>query len=86
MKYPMFAIRDVKTTFFPPQVNQNEEDAIRGFAMMVNNPSGVIGFAPKDFDLFKVAVFDTEKGVVEPVTPIEYVVAGSALVTPDEKS
>lgn len=80
MKYPVFAVRDVKTCFYPPQVNQNEEDAIRGFAMMINNPSGVIGFAPKDFDLYKIGTFDTEKGVIDPLTPIEYVVAGSALV------
>lgn len=80
MKYPVYAIRDVKTTFFPPQVAQNEEEAKRNFAMMVNNPSGVIGFAPKDFDLYKVADFDSMKGEVTPVTPIEFVVSGSALV------
>lgn len=80
MKYPVYAIRDVKTTFFPPQVAQNEDEAKRNFAMMVNNPSGVIGFAPKDFDLYKVADFDSMKGEVIPVTPIEFVVSGSALV------
>ena len=84
MIYPMYAIRDVKTTFFPPQVAQNEEDAKRNFAMMVNNPSGVIGFSPKDFDLFYVGTFDTVKGVMEAVTPIEFVVTGSALVTNEE--
>lgn len=80
MIYPMYAVRDVKTTFFPPQVAQNEEDAKRNFAMMVNNPSGVIGFSPKDFDLYYVGTFDTMKGVIEPVTPIEFVVAGSSMV------
>ena len=39
MIYPMYCVRDVKTTFFPPQPAQNEEDAKRNFAMMVNNPS-----------------------------------------------
>lgn len=80
MNYPVFAIRDVKTTFFPPQVAQNEEEAKRNFAMMVNNPSGVIGFSPKDFDLFYVADFDTMKGELVPVVPIQFVVSGSALV------
>ena len=80
MIYPMYAIRDVKTTFLPPQLGQNDEDAIRQFAMMVNNPSGVMGFQPKDFDLYCVGYFDTEKGEVESVLPIRYVVAGTALV------
>lgn len=80
MIYPVYAIRDVKTSFFPPQVHETEEDAIRGFAMMVNNPSGVIGFSPKDFDLFHVAEFDTKKGELVAVQPIEFVVTGSALV------
>ena len=80
MIYPMYAIRDIKTTFFPPQASNNEEEAKRNFAMMVNNPSGVIGFAPKDFDLFYVGSWDSMKGVFEPVTPIEFVVSGSALV------
>lgn len=86
MIYPVFAIRDIKTSFFPPQVAQSEEDAIRNFAMMVNNPSGVMGFSPKDFDLFKVATFDTEKGELVSLVPIEFIVTGSALVgVKDEK-
>lgn len=80
MKYPVYAIRDVKTTFFPPQVAQNEEEAKRNFAMMVNNPSGVIGFAPKDFDLFHIGLWDSMKGDFEPLTPIKFVVSGSTLV------
>lgn len=86
MRYPMYAIRDVKTTFFPPQCAQNEPDAVRNFSMMVNTPSGVIGFSPKDFDLYLVGWFDTEKGSVEAVIPIQFVVDGSALVgDSDEK-
>lgn len=85
MIYPMYSIRDVKTTFFPPQVAQNEEEAKRNFSMMVNNPQGVMGFSPKDFDLYFVGTFDTEKGVMVAISPIEFVVAGSAMVVPDEK-
>lgn len=86
MVYPVFAVRDIKTSFFPPQVHQSREDAIRAFAMMVNSPSGVMGFAPKDFDLFYVADFDTEKGEIISVQPIEFIVTGSALVgVKDEK-
>lgn len=85
MLYPMYCIRDVKTTFFPPQPAQSDEDAKRNFAMMVNNPSGVMGFSPKDFDLYHVGTFDSVKGTVTPVTPIEFVVSGTALVTVNEE-
>ena len=85
MKYPMYAIRDVKTSFLPPQLAMNDEDSIRQFAMMVNSPEKVYGFQPKDFDLYQVGSFDTEKGVLEVESPIRFVVAGSALVNRDEK-
>ena len=80
MKYPLYCVRDVKTSFFPPQPANTEEEAIRQFSMMVNNPSGVMGFAPKDFDLYMVGYFDSEKGTIEPCVPIEFVVDGSSLV------
>lgn len=47
MIYPMYSVRDVKTTFFPPQIAQNEEDAKRQFAMMINNGDSVLGFLLK---------------------------------------
>ena len=76
MIYPVVAVRDAKTTFWPCQVETNENSAIRNFAMMINSGSGVTAFAPGDFDLFKVATFDSEKGIVEPVFPIELICSG----------
>ena len=69
MKYPMYAIRDCKTTFFPPQCEQNESTAVRNFGMMIQNSDGIIGYAPNDFDLYKVGEFDSEKGTVTGKTP-----------------
>lgn len=80
MLIPMYSIRDVKTTFMPPATAQNEEDAKRSFSMMVNNPAGVIGFSPKDFDLYYVADFDSLKGEIVPVVPIQFVASGSAMI------
>lgn len=79
MKYPMYAIRDQKVSFFPPQPATTEQEAVRNFSMMCNQPSGVIGFAPKDFDLYKVGFFDSESGALESITPIEFIVNGSSL-------
>lgn len=79
MIYPMYCVRDVKTTFFPPQIAQNEEDAKRQFAMMINNGDSVLGFSPKDFDLYYVGDFDSMKGEIVLVQPIQFVVAGTGV-------
>ena len=79
MIYPMYSVRDVKTFFMPPQIAQNEEDAKRQFAMMINNGDSILGFAPKDFDLFYVGNFDSEKGEIVPVQPVVFVVAGTGV-------
>lgn len=80
MIYPVFAVRDAKTTFWPPQVEENEQSAIRNFAMMINQGTGVIAFSPNDFDFYKVAEFDSEKGTLSPLVPIELVVSGVNVV------
>lgn len=75
----MYAIRDQKVSFFPPQPATTEQEAVRNFSMMCNQPSGVMGFSPKDFDLYYVGVFDSVTGIVESITPIEFIVNGSSV-------
>lgn len=77
MIYPVCAIRDQKASFYPPTVADNKDVAIREFAMNVNAGRGILGFAPGDFALYYVANFDSEKGVMEPVCPIELLVNGN---------
>ena len=59
MTYNLYSIRDVKTSFMAPHVDMNDEAAKRNFAMMVSNNPGVIGFQPKDFDLYYIECFLT---------------------------
>lgn len=81
MIYSVYSIRDQKSGRFMQPVNDiNEATAKRGFSQAVNNPGSIIGFAPKDFDLYKVATFDDEKGLYEPVNPIELVCNGAILI------
>lgn len=80
MIYPLYAVRDAKTTFWPPQVEINEASAIRNFAQMINSGNGVAAFAPNDFDFYKVGEFDTEKGIVSATLPIELVCSGVSVV------
>lgn len=78
MKYPIFSYRDVKVGFLPPQCEQSEQAAVRGFAYAINSKDGIMNFSPKDFDLFKVGEFDTDNGQVTSCIP-ELVVSGTSV-------
>ena len=80
MVYGVYAFRDNKTSFGQIWNDHNDESAKRGFAMMINNADGLMGFAPSDFDLFKIGEFDSENGQLSPVWPIEYLVNGNAVI------
>lgn len=81
MLYNVYAIRDTKSQrFLQPMCDVNDATAKRGFSQAVNSENGIIGFAPKDFDLYKIAEFDDEKGKYIPLEVIELVVNGAALL------
>lgn len=70
MKYPLFCVRDVKVGFNNPMTDVSDATAERNFAYAINN-NDVMGFASKDYDLYRVGVFDTENGTIEPeVVPV----------------
>lgn len=76
MIYPICAIRDAKTQFYPPMIHENEVAAIRQFGMLINNSTGAENYAPGDFDMYVVGSFDSEKGVITPEVPIRQLVSG----------
>lgn len=79
MKYPIYSYRDNKAWFGQPMIDNNDESAIRGFSYAINNANGIMSFSPSDFDLYKIGYFDSEKGTVEPVNPIQLIVSGSSV-------
>lgn len=80
MTYGVYSFRDNKTSFGQIWYDHSDESSKRGFAMMVNNPDGIMGFSPSDFDLFKIGEFDSETGQLDPVWPIEFLCNGRAMV------
>lgn len=64
MTKPIYSIRDLKVGFTQLVVDDNDETAKRGFAMAICNDHGLHGFAPADFQLYKVGLFDTQTGVI----------------------
>lgn len=64
----IFSVRDVNVGFNQPYCEVNDDVAIRGFSYAINN-SDIMGFAPKDFDLYCVGDFDTNSGIINPTVP-----------------
>lgn len=80
MVYGVYAFRDNKTAFGQIWCDSSDEAAKRGFSMMINNGDGIMGFAPSDFDLFKIGEFDSDNGQLTPCWPITYLVNGNAVI------
>lgn len=78
MKYPMYAMRDLKgNSFSPPECSVNVDTAKRTFDMRLHNDKS-LGFSPADYELFCVGYFDPESGQVEGCLP-EFIVNGGEL-------
>lgn len=80
MKSVIVAMLDRKVGFGAVNVVQNTEIAKRQFGFAIND-SGIPGYAPADFELYKVGFFDDKTGVVEPVTPIELICTGLEMIS-----
>jgi hypothetical protein len=60
----MYSIKDAKTGYMTPVLEQNDAAALRNFAHAVNQPDSIMHDCPNDFALFLVAKFDTERAVI----------------------
>lgn len=69
MKYNVYSVRDVKTGWLPPTYDISDISAQRNFAFAVNNESSIMSFAPSDFSLYCIGVFDTDSGEIEGCVP-----------------
>lgn len=63
MKLGLYSIKDAKTGFMTPVLEQNDASALRNFAYAVNQPGNIMGVYPNDFALFYIAEFDTDKAL-----------------------
>lgn len=66
MKLPIFSYRDRLAGFGSPILDISEQTAIRGFSMKMNNPDSMENFSPKDFELYKIGIFDADTGKITP--------------------
>lgn len=70
MKYPMFAIRDVKTGYMQPTVDQNDSAAIRNFEHACMQASSLMNSHAEHYSLYRIGEFETETGEVIGCQPV----------------
>lgn len=82
MKFPVYSYRDKEVGFGSPIVESNDIVAMRGFSMQMNNPSSIMNFSPKDFDLYRIGEFDPDSGMIFP-EPVPVLVCSGVSVIGD---
>jgi len=66
MVHMLYSIRDKRTGQYGPLFHhQDEEEAKRNFAFLKAKPGSIMNFAPSDFDLHKLGVYDTVTGEIQ---------------------
>lgn len=80
MILPIFSMRDkVAESFQSCSLDTNDFVAKRNFSYAVNNSPELL-FKSKDLELYRVGVFDTEKGCITPVIPAVLVCRGDEVI------
>lgn len=84
MEYPVYSIRDSRTGFMAPTLDQNDDAASRNFLFAVKNSRDVMGAYPDEFSLYRLGTFNTESGVFFPEPVPVHVAVGSSAFTAKE--
>lgn len=69
MKYGIYSIRDSRTGFLPPTVDQNDMSARRNMEHAASQRNSLFFSHPEDYSLFRIGEFDTESGQLTPCVP-----------------
>lgn len=69
MKFNVYCMRDQITGYQTPTFELNDAAAIRNFSYAIKQPNTLLFASAKDFDLMKIGEFDTETGIIDPITP-----------------
>lgn len=76
----LISVLDTKAHFFTaPITARTEGEAIRIFTDGINDPQSSLSQHPDDYQLYLIAQFDEQDGVVSPQTPPRLLIAGNAV-------
>lgn len=73
MIYGVYSVRDVKSGFAQLILELSDEVAERNFGHSVRVSDGLLRSCASDFSLYRIAAFDSDKGVLTPLVPIVHV-------------
>lgn len=65
----VYAIRDEKTGFLTPTVDQNDAAAMRNFAHACMNNQSLFFTHAADYSLMKIGEYDTDTGLISASAP-----------------
>lgn len=80
MVYNVYSVQDVKTTFFSPTLDLNDEAAKRNFELMLVDAKGVMKLNPADFRLYRVGEFNVSTGELSRSIVPEFIAGGEEFV------
>lgn len=60
----VYCIRDIKSGYMSPTIEQNDACAVRNFVHAMSNVQSLLHTHPKDFDLVYIGQFDSETGEI----------------------
>lgn len=80
MKIGVYSIRDVRNGFLTPIIEVSDSSAIRNFSFTVMNGTNLMNTFSGDYDFYKIGEFDTDVGLISPITPIEFLVSADSVV------
>ena len=78
MKYGVYSIRDARTGFLPPTVDQNDSSAMRNFAHACMQKESLLFSHIEDYALCKIGEFDNETGTISTQLP-EVILDGTSI-------
>lgn len=77
---PMYAVRDLKSCWLTPSIDDNDQVARRGFVYAVSH-NDIMGFVPEHFSLYKIGAYDLDTGHLLPLEVPELIIEGSEAVS-----
>lgn len=79
MKFGLYSINDSKTGFLQPRMDMNDASAMRSFGVDCKDLK-VMNLNPADFDLYKIGVFDSDSGLIEPCIPPVFIASATGFM------
>lgn len=85
MKYLICSVKDKLTDFKGITLEPNRDTAARSFINALKTPNSLLYANPSDFALYHIADFDSDTGVVTPLSVPHVLVDGDSILLTEPK-